>query len=85
MPLSLSLKKIWPSALPNQLEQRGRIPFLLVITASVRQLNVGPGGNNARRPTAEGNAFQNLGMVATLAAPTRAVCYEGTTIKELDE
>ena len=60
-------------------------PYLLVITASVGQLNLGPHGNNARRPTAEGNAFLSLKMVATFTAPTRVVCYGGATIKELYE
>ena len=32
-------------------------PCLLFVTASVVQLNLGPGGNTARRPTTEGNAF----------------------------
>ena len=71
-------------ATPPTRTERGN-PYLLVITASVGQLNLGPGGNNARRFTPEGNAFQNLQMVATLTAHTRAVCYGGTTIKELDE
>ena len=60
-------------------------PCLLVITASVPWLNLGPGGNSARRPTAEGNAFQNLQMMATFAVPTRAVCYGDANIKELNE
>ena len=60
-------------------------PYLLVITASVAQLNLGPGGDSARRPTAEGNAFWNLQMVATFTVPTRAVCYGDATIKELNE
>ena len=59
-------------------------PCLLFITASVAQLNLGPGGDTARRPTTEGNAFQNLWMVATFSVPARAVCYRDTTIKELD-
>ena len=60
-------------------------PCLLVITVSVAQLNLGPGGDSARRPTAEGNTYQNLQMVATFAVPTRAVCYGDATIKELNE
>ena len=60
-------------------------PYLLVITASIGQLNLGPGGDTARRPTAEGNVFPNPWMVATFAAPTRVVCYGGPTIKELNE
>ena len=58
-------------------------PYLLVITTSVGELNLGPGGDNARRPHVEGNMFQNLQMVAILTAPVRVVCYGGATIKEL--
>ena len=32
-------------------------PCLLFVTASVVWLNLGPGGDTARRPTTEGNAF----------------------------
>ena len=71
------------AASPTRTEREN--PFLLVITTSIGQLNLGPGGNNVRRPTAEGNAFWNLWMAVTLEAPTRAVCYGGTTIKELNE
>ena len=60
-------------------------PCLVVVTPSVAQLNLGPGGNSARRPTAEGNAFQNPWMAATFAVPTRAVCNTDTTIKELNK
>ena len=60
-------------------------PCLLVITASVAQLKLGPCGNSARRPATEGNVFQNPWMVATFAVPTRAVCYRDATIKELKE
>ena len=59
-------------------------PCLLFITASVAWLNLGPGGNTARRPTTEENAFWNLWMVATFAVPTRAVCYRDATIKGLN-
>ena len=59
-------------------------PCLLFVTASVAQLNLGPGGNTAGRSTTEGNAFQNLQMVATFLIPPRAVCYRDATIKELD-
>ena len=71
------------TAPPTRTEREN--PYLLVVTASVGQLNLGPGGNNARRPAAEGNTFQNPQMAATFAAPTRVVCYGGTTIKELNK
>ena len=57
---------------------------LLFLTASVAWLNLGPGGNTARRPTTEGNAFWNLQMVATFTIPARAVCYRDASIKELN-
>ena len=60
-------------------------PCLLFTTASIAWLNLGPGVDSARRPTAKGNAFQNLQMAATFAIPTRAVCYGDATIKELNE
>ena len=39
-------------------------PCLLFVIASVAQLNLGPGGDTARRPTTEGNTFQNPWMAA---------------------
>ena len=60
-------------------------PCLLIITASVAWLNLGPRDDSARRPTAEGNAFQNPQMVVTFTVPTRAVCYRYATIRELNE
>ena len=68
--------------LPARTEREN--PCLLFITASVAQLNLEPGGNTARRPTTEGNAFWNPQMVATFSEPARAVCYGDATIKELD-
>ena len=59
-------------------------PCLLFVTASVAQLNLGPGGNTTGRPTAEGNAFRNPWMATTFAVPARAVCYGDTIIKELN-
>ena len=57
---------------------------LLFVTASVTWLNLGPGGDTARRSTTEGNAFQNLQTAATFSISARAVCYRDATIKELD-
>ena len=62
--------------------------YLLVITASVEQLSLGPGGNNPERSTTNlpwGNAFQNPWMAAIFSGKTRAVSYGGTTMKELKE
>ena len=60
-------------------------PCLLVVTASVAQLNLGPGGDSARRPTTVRNAFWNPQMAATFAVLTWAVCYRDDTLKELNE
>ena len=60
-------------------------PCLLFITASVAQLDLGPGDNSVRRPTTEGNAFQNPQMAATFTVPTKVVCYGDATIRELNE
>ena len=38
----------------------------------------------ARRPTTEGNAFQNPRMVPTFSVPASVVCYRDATIEELD-
>ena len=43
--------------LPSRMERENQ--YLLVITASVEQLNLGPGGNNARKSTPDENAFWN--------------------------
>ena len=62
--------------------------YLLVITASVGQLNLGPGGNGPKRSRADihdENTFQNPQMAATFPGSTRAISYGGTIVKELDE
>ena len=62
--------------------------YLLVITASVGQLNLGPSGNNHKRSTAnphDENTFQNPLMAATFSRSTRAISYGGATVKELNE
>ena len=70
------------TASPARTESKN--PCLLFVTASVAWLNLEPGGGTTRSSTAEGNAFQNLRMMATFLIPSRAVCYRDTTIKELD-
>ena len=62
--------------------------YLLVITASVGQLSLGPSGNNPERSTTDspsGNTFQNPWMPAIFFESTRVVSYGGTTVKELKE
>ena len=58
--------------------------YLFVITASVEQLNLGPGDNGPKRSRAE-NMFQNPRMAATFPGSTKATSYEGAAIKKLDE
>ena len=56
--------------------------YLLVITASVGQLSLGPGSNNPERSTTDspsGNMFQNRQIAAIFSGLTRAVSYGGTT------
>ena len=60
-------------------------PCLLFVMASVAWLNLGPGVSIAERSTVEGNAFQNLQMVATFLIPPRVACYRDATIRELDK
>ena len=62
--------------------------YLLVIIASVGQLNLGPGGDGPKRSRADihdENTFQNVQMAAAFPGPTRAIGYGGATVKELDE
>ena len=62
--------------------------YLLVITASVGKLNLGPSGNNHERSTADPhdeNMFQTPQMAATFSGSTRAISYGGATVKELNE
>ena len=58
--------------------------YLLVITASVGQLNLGPGGDGPKESRAE-NTFWNLQMAATFPGSTKAISYEGATVKGLDK
>ena len=60
-------------------------PYLLFVTPSVAQLNLGPGVNTAGRSTTVENAFLHPQMAATFSIPSKAVCYGDTTIKELDK
>ena len=60
--------------------------YLLVITASVEQLCLGPGGNSPEKSTTDpprGYTFQNPWMAAIFSGSTRAVSYGGSTMKEL--
>ena len=59
--------------------------YLLVITASVKQLSLGPGSDNPKGSTTDspsGSTFQNPHMAAVFSGLTRAVSYGGATVKE---
>ena len=58
--------------------------YLFVVTASVGQLNLGPGGDSPKGSRAE-NTFWNPRMAATFPGSTKAITHERATIKELDE
>ena len=70
------------TTLPSRTERENW--YLFVVTASVEQLNLGPSGNDPKGFRAE-NTFWNPRMAATFPGSTKAISYEGTTIKELDE
>ena len=66
----------------------GENQYLLVITASVGQLSLGPSGNNPERSTTDspsGNTSQNPQMADIFSGSTRVVSYGGATVKELKE
>ena len=61
---------------------------LLVITASIRQLSLGSASDDLRESSTAlpgGDTFWNPCMVAVLSGSTRAVSYQGATMKELEE
>ena len=62
--------------------------YLLVVPASMGQLNLGPSGDDHKRSTADPhdeNTFWTSWMAATFSGSTRAISYGGTTVKELNE
>ena len=62
--------------------------YLLVITALIRQLNLGSASDNLGESSTAlpgGDTFWNPHMVAILSGSTRAVSYQGATVKELKE
>ena len=66
----------------------GENQYLLVITASIGQLSLESAGNGLKGSSTAlhgGDIFQNPQMAAVLSASTRAVSYEGATVKELKE
>ena len=74
------------TAPPSETERE--IQYLLVVTASVGQLNLGPSGNNCKRSTVDphgDNTFWNPQMAAMFSRCTRAVSFGGATVKELNK
>ena len=62
--------------------------YLLVVTTSIEQLSLGPGGNNPKKSPTDpprGNTLQNPWMAAVLSGSTRMLGYGGATMKELKE
>ena len=60
--------------------------YLLIVTTSIEQLNLGPGSNNPKRSSNDsprGNTFLNPWMAAVFSGSTRAVSHGGATMKEL--
>ena len=58
--------------------------YMLVIISSVDQLNLGPGGDNARRSPSGENVFQNPQMSSVFPPPCGVTCYGSATLTELD-
>ena len=58
---------------------------MLVVTSSVGRLNLGPGGDNARRSPSGENVFQNPQMLTVFPPLWGMICYGGATMTELDE
>ena len=73
--------------LPDRMEEENW--YVLVITTSIRQLNLESANNNLGESSTAPpgrDTFQNPCMVAVLSGSTRrAVSYQGTIVKDLEE
>ena len=74
---------MWCTSPSLEVEQSDR--YMLVVTSSVGQLNLGPDGDNARGTPGSGNVFQNPQMSAVFLPPCGAISYGDATVKELSE
>ena len=74
---------IWCTSPPPGHEKSDR--YLLVITSSVNQLDLGPSGDNVRESQIGRNIFQNPQMLAVFPPPWEVTHYEDATLTELDE
>ena len=66
-----------------EIEQSNR--YMLVITSSVGQLTLRPGGYSGRESLGGENVFQNPQMSAVFPPPPGVIHYGGATLMELDE
>ena len=73
---------LWYTSPPLGLEMNDR--YLLVITSSVNQLELGPSGDNVREFQSNRNVFWNPPMLAVFP-PQGATHYQGATLTEIDE
>ena len=76
-------KAIWCTSPPSGLEQSER--YLLVVTSSVNQLDLGPGGDSVRESQSGRNVSWNPQMADAIPPPGGFTHYEGTTLIKLDE
>ena len=74
---------IWCTSPPPEIKWSDR--YMLVVTSLVGQLNLGPGGDNARRSHGGENVFLNPGMSTVFPPPHGVTHYGGATLTELDE
>ena len=73
----------WCTSPPPEIKQSDR--YMLVVTSSVGQLNLGPGGDNARRSQSDEICFWNPWMLAMFPPPHGVIHYRGATLTELGE
>ena len=67
---------------PQGLEQHER--YVLVVTSSVGQLDLGAGGDSIGESQGGRSLFWNPWMLAIFPPPRVASCYGGTTLTKLD-
>ena len=75
-------KAIWCASPPQGLEQHER--YVLVVTSSVGQLDLGAGGNNIRESQGDRSLFQNPWMLAVFPPPSVVSHYRSATLTEVD-
>ena len=72
---------------PDRMEEENW--YVLVITASIRQLNLGTANDDLRESVTAApgrDAYQNPCMVAVFSGPRRrAISHQGVTVEELED